>query len=236
MKKSVVLALVVSLVLTGLAAADWDFNADFSAVGTNPNGDWTYGMIPDFTEITLGYSVTTLDTSMNVGPDSQNNWWTMTGADYLIPAVYHNYAYLPDLYANPVGMTALHSGCIPGGSEYWYAGVARLTVPADFDQPAVTINGTFFAGNIGATSNLVVLNGSSPAGSVLLSDYNTYGDTLIDLTVNVSPGDTIDFIVGTAGDWSSDTTPLEAVIVAIPEPVTIMLLGLGSLSLLRKRK
>ncbi len=237
MKKSIVLAFVVSLGMAGLATAagTWDFNADFSAA-SNPNGDWTYGMIPDFTAITPGYSMTTLDTSMAVG-DAVNNWWTMANAAYLIPCVYHNYGVAPDLYANPVGMTALHPGPLPGGTanDVSYAAVVRWTAPADC--PAIAIDGTFFAGNVGATSNLVVLNGGSAAGSALIEDYVTVADTPISQVVNgISAGDTIDFIVGTAGEFPNDTTPLEAVIVCIPEPISMLLLGLGSVALLRRRK
>ncbi len=221
-RRYVVLAVVVCLGMTSLAAAAglWNFNANFSAAA-NPNGAWSYGMIEEnLTEpnqvVVLPYSMTLFTASLAM-EETPANWWTMPDASYSVPCVYHNYTLAGGIYTLPQGMTALHPGPIPGGTtkDINYVAVARWTAPAD--GATITIEGTFFAGNTGATSNLVILNGGSETGSILINDHNTTTDTPISLELSgITAGDTIDFIVGMANNFPNNTTPLEVIIADNP--------------------
>lgn len=200
----------------------WDFNTDMAFV-TNPNGDWSYGAIPGTleTDIVLGYSMTLYATVGTYNGLENDKWWVLAGdtipGGNLIPCITKNYGNAPNLFGNPLGMTSLQGGDFPGTSDM-FASVARWTAPADF--PTIYINGTIFAGDTGATSNLVVLNGESTGGSALISALNSTIDTPISLQIDgISAGDTIDFIVGMGNDGlSGDMSPLEVVIGTEPEP------------------
>jgi len=79
-------------------------------------------------------------------------------------------------------------------------------------------------GGNGGTGD-VVLNGTS-----IFSASWANGGALASsglLTLSLSAGDTIDFLLGSSGDWAFDSTRFGATITAIPEPSTVAQLLLG---------
>jgi hypothetical protein len=91
----------------------------------------------------------------------------------------------------------------------------------------------FGAGDSGAVDVHVLMN--------IVPVFSKFGTTTNEsflITFAVEQGDTIDFVVGYAGDYRWDTTPLAATLdyQPVPEPATLAALGLGAVALIRRRK
>ncbi|RYG71093.1 PEP-CTERM sorting domain-containing protein, partial [bacterium] len=112
--------------------------------------------------------------------------------------------------------------------------MARWTAPSAIGT--VNITGAFLSGDSGAVDVYVVKNASTATPVILFSAANTFADQAFATSTSVTAGDTIDFIVGAAGNYNNDSTPLLAHIAAVPEPGSIAALGLGAAALLRRRK
>jgi len=115
---------------------------------------------------------------------------------------------------------------------------ARVTPQAATYNLAVSWIGTGYAAPATQTTNVyVVMNGSTILWQAQIHGANAYtvpvGTTLSNLTF--AAGDYLDFISANANDAGESRTKLTANLTLVPEPATMILLGLGGL-LLRKRK
>lgn len=103
--------------------------------------------------------------------------------------------------------------------------VAQWTAPADWSGGDAAIQGQFFPGDSGIMQVGIFENGNWALPLWSASDSGSFT-----LSVPVAAGDTIDF--GVYGGYSYGNTPLDATITAAPEPSTLVLLGIGAISLL----
>lgn len=128
----------------------------------------------------------------------------------------------PVAFKNHVnGSAGLH----PGPSNE--IAIARWTA---LSAGSYQVSGMFGIGDIGAVDGYVLHN-----DVIVFSALNTVLDAPFDLTLDVAAGDRIDFGVGSASSFYFDTTPLDAHIEAVPEPASLAILGMGALTLLRRR-
>ena len=198
---------------------------DFSvSANPGPGGVWSYGYAGTPGQFTLFPLATIFGTGVPAWRNT-NVWPT----DY--PVVFYNASGAPYVYSStltlPTGQFGLHPGDTALAQTY---AVARLTLP---------VGGTFllnaaFVGlessNGGTTTDAhIFINGA------LVFDGTVWGvnqlATLIDYTFGASAGSTVDFLVGNGGNgFNSDTTGLNATVVAVPEPSTYAsLVGLTAL-------
>ncbi len=223
--------IVILLVCLGFQAATladvgdiWDFNTELSFVNNptipgnpeDPNDDagWAYGYAvdPELGSMVLPYEFLRYDVAATLG-EAQTNFWIPAGDGGFNPSLYHNFTNA-DLYGCPMGKSALHPGPLDTGGNW--ASVARWIAPAD--EPAVKIEGTFYAGAPGRVSYFIVYNGGAVNADVIVQVLGSY-DTIpfVKYIPNIKAGDTIDFIVGLYGVLGSNTTPLDATITSLTE-------------------
>ena len=217
----VILALItLGLAIPAPARADFDAAADFSS-SSNPNGVWSYG-----------YS-TTLGGTFNLyteNGDFPNPNGSLTGLDYWgqniglhNPAVIHNGTGSTILINGTAtyqpGQLGLHPG--PDGED----SIVRFTV-----STAATYSlSSSFAGidTVGTTTDVyVLLNGASLFDGLI----NGFGaNASYSQTLALASGDEVDFVVGygTNHTYFFDSTGLAAHLRAVPEPTSMLSLGLG---------
>jgi hypothetical protein len=210
MKKSVVgIAMMIGSVVGAAVTAQatvWDITANFSADNGNPNGAWTYGWMD------VNFSTFTPFTTHGY-TTGNSPYWNDTDK----PIIWLNNGSPSSGVAT--GQLSLHPG------PQLEPSVARWTAPSGVSG-STTIQGQFFPGDIGGTS-MAVRKNNNPI-------WTSTNSGSFDLTTVVVPGDQIDFAVYGGYLWGN--TPLEAIITAAPEPLSLVLLTLGGLSLLRRRK
>lgn len=204
-------------VFAGATAQTWDIASDFS-LGAQ-TGAWRYGYTTTLGGTFNQHTATTTVSGIDV-------WYTAGLSGDLTPSVFRN---LSGGNVNGVnaGELGLHSG--PNGQF----GVARFIAPT---SGYLGIGGAFGAGDIGAVDVHILQNGVSIFSHLGTTTAQSFSFT--DLVV--SSGDTIDFVVGFAGDYRFDSTPLAASLRLSAEPVpepTTMALGLGAAAMaIRKRR
>ncbi len=205
----------LTLMATQSFALSANFSDDFSITNSNPNGAWTYGYTTS-----LGGSFTAYT---DTAATSTHQVWYMPGlSGDNTPSVFKNISG-SGINGVPGGSTALHSG--PGGQ----LSVARYTSSENTD---VTIDGFFGAGDIGNVGVYIFVNGVQEFGV-----ESTTSEELFSLSASLLVGSTIDFVVGNGfSGYSFDSTPLTATIETVPEPATMVALGLAGAALVRRRR
>ena len=213
----------MALFVTGGSAQATTWNlADNFNTASNPDGNWTFGW-----EQSLNGALNLYDTTNN-----NVQWYSST---------HHSGDNTPTIWIN--NGTAFNYGVAPGQVSLhpgWDGSlsVARWTSTVN---GTIDINGIFGAGDFGAMSYYI----SQDATSTILSSFaNPVSDTF-QYALNVSVGDTLDFMVGTGnGGYGYGNTPLDVTITSsqtntsAPEPATLALLGMGfaGLGVIRRRK
>lgn len=198
------------------SSAVWDFTADFSVTNSNPNGAWTYGI----------KHAANLSGPVLAFPDSGNDgtwmfWNDLAHIQLGAPACAKNLS------------TSWINGIAPGEAQM-HPGPSDEVTTTRFTAPAAGtyhIFGKFGAGDGGAVDVYVYHNGAS-----LLTEYATIIESGWDWILTMSGGDTVDFMVGNAGSFYYDSTPLYARIEAVPEPSSLVALAAATLLLSRRSK
>ena len=213
-----VFVFICMLAMTSPILANWDLAADFSIVN-NPNDAWSFGCTDTLGGLTLfpwhGYY------------DGVPHWSTALGESngflYSEPCIWKNTKTTSRQMVLP-GEVCLHP------SDGNRMAMVRWTSPIDGE---ISLSGAFGKGNIGDIE-LFIAKTNALGTKTLVHIADTFDTLAFYIDTNVVVGDKIDFLVGNAGNWNSDGTPLAVTI--IPEPATISLLGIGCLTLIRRRK
>lgn len=206
-------ALVVIAVLAssqvGRGVTTWDVTADFGVDNGNPNGAWSYGWMD--TSFTAFTPFASHDYTAHQGCPIWHSGFSLP-ADQLpiFGVVWKNTSTPIDGVAT--GQLSLH----PGSNEE--PCIARWTALGNVSGPAL-VTGTFYSGDSGVLSVAVRLNGVEQWTAV---DSGTF-----DLAFAVAPGDTIDFAAFGGYGWGN--TPLEATVTIVPEPGSLMVMGMAGL-------
>lgn len=215
MRKCTVILLVcltLPMAVSGGVGDSWDFNGQI-AFTANPNGAWSYGYAtdPEMGSMVLPSDFNLFDTTGTLMSESQLNCWYLAG-NAAFPILFHSYE-TANMYGCPQGKTALHPGPL-AGLPGTYAGVARWIAPAN--EPAVKIEGSFYAGDGGSVSCFIVYNGEAVNGSVVMEVLGTTAAVPFEkYLAGIQAGDTLDFVVGQYDAFASETTPLDIKITSV---------------------
>lgn len=233
MKKSLLmLMLLVALSWSGSVLASvgqvWDVAADFSE--TSQLGTWSYLSTPYWdvaNNMNTGY-VQTGGTAVYFRPSHGGDLGSWSWAQDNIPMIGKNFDTVSVLEIAP-GKVGAH----PGLSERC---VIRWTAP---ETGVYDVVGSYYTAMWGASDYLINLNATEldPIGTNLLWMYETTDDAPFSfLGLALDAGDTIDFAVGGGAAVSGDAVGIDAVITQVPEPATLLMLGLGALAIRRRIK
>jgi hypothetical protein len=217
-KRYVVLVMMMVLCYCSLLPATtytWNVKDDMvfthtEPLGTNPNGAWTYGSVPELADrnVPITSNLDPFDKSF-AEAGTGNPWWQYDPVWYAaIPAVWLGAAY--GSAADAVGM---HPGYNAGGILRSMA-VIRWTAPAG---GRVEISGAWFAGAEANKRDLYIVKNETEALMKVLDDVGTsilLQKPLFDPIFCVHAGDTLDFAVGVGSDGGggSDSESLELII------------------------
>jgi len=219
----------------------WDAVADFNATGTNPlsGNPWAYG-----TESTVGGAFAPMlvfEQGSLANGSAAIYFFNQLGLQtFIAPAIGKNTgattitypAPIPLIWPNNVLLVGPGGIANPGSPEY---SVVQFTAPA---TGVYSLSGSFL--NLQeANTDLHILANTT---SIYSNNYNGSESGFDPLTfsatdLNLSQGQTIQFIVGNNGAIEyDDVVGLSATISlgpsSVPEPSTLVLLGIGSIVLL----
>ncbi len=198
------------------AFALWNYAEDFSVGNGNPNSVWTYGV--------KGSDSPTGNFLAFPDHGSNSTWlYWIDNAHQLLGA--------PAATKN-IGSTSIN-GIAPGEGNM-HPGPNGEVVTVRWTAPTsgvFRIFGVFGVGDGGAIDAFV----GTPT-SLILEHRATFDSVGFDFTRSLNAGDSIDFGVGSAGSFYYDSTPLHASIEAVPEPLTLLGLGVGFALMARRRR
>jgi hypothetical protein len=222
-----VAAALAFILVAAEARADWSLPSGYS-VARNPNDAWCWGQTSATGSLGT-FEPFTLLTSLNGYPTVP--LWIMPGhpAQDNACSFINTYSYV-FLGTNP-GQVAIHPG------PDLHQAVMRWTSPI---SGLISITGAFGAGDhsTGNQGNVDVrvirTDGSGHVTATLFTVLDTPSTQNFNLSTTVTAGNTIDFVVGNAGNWYYDSTPLDATIT--PEPATLTLLALGGAAVVARRR
>lgn len=196
-------------------------NANEFSIAQNPNGVWSYGY-----STTLGGTFSAFTTSAAASNGLQS-WFTPSVQDLGTPLVYRN-ASLDPISVASATLGGLEAGFHPGPNTL---AVYRFTAPS---AGSYFVEASFFTHDSNATGvDVHVLHN---AGAALFSAPLAYSGaetfTFWSGTVSMAAGGTLDFAVGSAGNYLHDATGLGVQITSlqvasVSEPHTYALLGIG---------
>ena len=221
-RRAVALTALSFVAITLASGATSDAVADFS--GTNPSGAWSYGWVAvGSTDTTTFQSLDTYQVGLLA---TGVNSWTLAGGSQ--PVVAQNtgpddVTYLSGYVAGivqPSSLLLLH----PGAAGDW--AVLRWTAPSTGEY---SIDGYFQ--NIDLQPVIVDLAiGGTLSGPFTVDPYGTDFYTIGQLFFTA--GQTLDFVVESGGAGAT------ADVGEIPEPASLLLMGIGLLGLgfLKKRR
>jgi hypothetical protein len=201
-------------------AQDWllwgeiggNFQQDYSpslpdSTPYNPYLNWTYGAgseLDDFTAFNI------------IDQQPTANAWTLSTSSFAgFPIIWKNFG--PWAYGVETNEVSLHPA--PPGSVPDLAKV-RWTSPIN---ETVNVTGKFGTGHSGAVDVWIIKNADT--AHPLFSQLAATGDAFFDITVPITAGNTLDFIVGPNADYGADNTPLHVIIyhgpLACDDPLNV---------------
>ena len=208
-----VLALSLMAVIPAFAASSSNAVSDFSS--SNPSGNWSYGWIAP----AAPNDFQLLDTFHAGLPITGVDSWTSSEDAQLLIAKNNG----PDDASYNGMVQPANLLLLQAGTDFWAA--LRWTAPADADYGIDSYMQNLRITNLEGDPVLVeiAINGVLQ-GSWMLADY---GDTyyVSGSPLHFTEGDTVDYIVEAGG------AGVAADIGSVPEPATVLLLGLGVLGM-----
>jgi hypothetical protein len=183
------------------AAKSWTLAEGFSATA-NPNGPWSWG------QCAAGDAGAFRPFSWHGLSPKGPTVWAMTG--YTGDMLYGAHIWKND-QTHAIGAVVPGEISFHPGPNHEKA-VVRWTSPV---AGPVRIRGSFGQGDTGNVDvSVLKTNGDGTVTGNLFEVRNTASGRKFDLTTNVAAGETIDFVLGDAGDWVFDNTPIDVTITA----------------------
>ena len=198
----------------------YDAALEFSS-SSNPNDAWSYG----FSGTATG-PLTLFTNPQNRFEPAQLPGWARDAAPATssLPAVFHNPSTSPVPVADypaPVdpGALVVHPGDL-ADEDFVFV---RFTAPA---TASYNISASFEAlDTTTGVQALVITNQSTILHDQTFSGFGTVNVFGTPDVIPLNSGDTIDFVVGHAGNYVNDSVQLQALVTQVPAPATLALLA-----------
>lgn len=243
---------IVCLILSGVAYAD-DWNAARDFAQANPNGAWSYiwqiGIPPVMNDVALFNQFDDFGNGMVRWVRVDEGWWRGD--------VWKNVTSAPVDFVSSwfeAGSIAIDPGTGHAPLSFWPGASVRWTAPKTGRyQIDCQFKGISYANTgVGVTSNVYVklntgaylygaelrgfVGGGSYAAITPETALKSYNDTMV-----LNQGQYVDFMVwGTGNNNYGDTTGLDAIVTAVPEPcsmIAMLVMGSGlAAGMIRRRK
>lgn len=185
-------------------------------LGSNPNGVWSYGY-----SVESGIQRSLVPFDQGVQTTESQTW---TRSDYVhsgAPAIWRNLTRAKRFGVGP-NQLSLHPGPRPNQD----VAVLRFTAPPPdvFHDPNLgptyRVQGRFLAGDTGNMSASIAYHGKARGAErdVVLKEFSTTsGDATFDLSLYMTTGDTLDFMVGNNGNFANGNTPIEVTVRVVTQ-------------------